>query len=316
MDNIIEYSLNKIYHFYVEDFDKIVLKTLFSLLLLFVVLIIEWYWVGWERSAAKKITSLSKSTITDIFYYVITISGVLLLVSALMSGGIPYIIALKVKDQITVFSGISFLAPTIHFAIYFVILDFAGYWKHRALHEIPFLWQIHKLHHSASEFNIMTVFREHPLDRSISVMIRAFIMMILGVPLEEYPMFVMLIGIVGYVKHSNIPYDFGWFGKYAIQSPKDHWIHHSDEIEHQDKNYAINFAIWDHLFRTYYSGNKVNDNIGIRFNDMNKKGIFYDTFICYFRLFVDCYNYILCFVRRQKFESLERRINFSNIDLL
>ncbi|WP_226813891.1 sterol desaturase family protein [Aliarcobacter butzleri] len=34
----------------------------------------------------------------------------------------------------------------------FVVSDFTRYWLHRFLHTIPFLWEFHKIHHSATVF--------------------------------------------------------------------------------------------------------------------------------------------------------------------
>jgi Sterol desaturase len=38
--------------------------------------------------------------------------------------------------------------PLISFLIYLIVLDFAGYWYHRAQHQIQWWWELHAVHHS------------------------------------------------------------------------------------------------------------------------------------------------------------------------
>ena len=45
-----------------------------------------------------------------------------------------------------------------------VINDFAAYWVHRGLHQIPALWSIHQVHHSAETLTPFTLLRVHPLE--------------------------------------------------------------------------------------------------------------------------------------------------------
>ena len=179
------------------------------------------------------------------------------------TGGIPFALNKAIRDVIY-FNFNEFVSPVVHFAIYFILLDFLGYWAHRIMHNNTVLWQIHKYHHSASEMNGLTVAREHPLNEGLNIFIRGVALTITGVPPEHYPYFVTTIGLWGTFKHTNILYSLGWFGKYVLQSPKDHWIHHSTESKHHNKNFANNFVIWDHLFGTYYHGDDLNANVGLK----------------------------------------------------
>jgi hypothetical protein len=70
-----------------------------------------------------------------------------------------------------------------------------------------------------------------------------------------------LFGGIGFVKHSAIPWH-GWFGKYVIQSARDHSIHHSKLRKHHDSNFANYFPIWDHLFGTYSDGDAIGVELG------------------------------------------------------
>ena len=174
------------------------------------------------------------------------------------------------------------------------MLDFMAYWQHRLLHTVPFLWNIHKFHHSAESFATITVLREHPLDGAVRSIFLAFPIALLGYPVIDYPILVTLIGMVGYFKHSQLLSRWGWFGTYVIQSPLDHWIHHSDNPKHFNSNYSNNFAIWDHLFGTYYKGTDVNTSIGLtnekRINEVNT---FKALWLCEKDLLIDMTNAVL-----------------------
>ena len=47
---------------------------------------------------------------------------------------------------------------------YFILNDFSRFFVHKLLHEVPFLWEFHKVHHSARVLTPITVFRTHPVE--------------------------------------------------------------------------------------------------------------------------------------------------------
>ena len=46
----------------------------------------------------------------------------------------------------------------------FLLWDLSRYLLHRLLHAIPFLWEIHKVHHSAEVLTPFTLYRNHPIE--------------------------------------------------------------------------------------------------------------------------------------------------------
>ena len=42
--------------------------------------------------------------------------------------------------------------------------DFTRYWLHRLMHSVPFLWEFHKVHHSAEVLTPITFYRVHPVE--------------------------------------------------------------------------------------------------------------------------------------------------------
>lgn len=261
---------------YVEALPELLQSIGISLCMVLVVWLVELYYVGWQKSGMRRVlVHPSRSTINDIFYYILYVTGAVIVLAWIMSFGLPVMIRLAVRDFIDLNLG-QYLGGFLHLLAYLVMLDFFMYWQHRLMHRIPVLWHIHAFHHSASEFNTITVFRERPLDKALAAVTSLIPAILLGVPVAQYPLFITVYGIIGYLKHSQIPWRMGWFGKYVVHSPIDHWIHHSVEFEHYDQNFANSFAIWDHLFGTYYKGDKINTAIGLPDEPYNQRFFLYD----------------------------------------
>src|SRR4051812_46547493 len=43
-------------------------------------------------------------------------------------------------------------------------IDFTTYWVHRLAHKLPWLWRVHRVHHSDTTMDSSTFFRFHPLE--------------------------------------------------------------------------------------------------------------------------------------------------------
>ena len=163
----------------------------------------------------------------------------------------------------------------------FIVSDFTRYWLHRFLHTIPFLWEFHKVHHSAKVLTPITFYRVHPVENflfglrysfSIGLVTGVFIYlfgamidiyMVLGV--NAFLFFFSLIG--SNLRHSHVPISYGRFIEKWFISPKQHQIHHSRK--HFDKNYGGYIAIWDRIFGTLCLSNSVKVmKFGLRVNQM------------------------------------------------
>ena len=55
------------------------------------------------------------------------------------------------------------------FVVYWLAFHFVGYWVHRVWHTSVF-WNVHRLHHSASEMNFITVLRIHPAETLVRIL--------------------------------------------------------------------------------------------------------------------------------------------------
>jgi sterol desaturase/sphingolipid hydroxylase (fatty acid hydroxylase superfamily) len=142
-----------------------------------------------------------------------------------------------------------------------------GYWlNHWLSHKVPFLWEFHKVHHTAEVLTPLTNFRVHPVYSWIFANILAFSAAIangfghyaFGDTAYQYAIndtnIILVIFIHAYVhlQHSHMWISFrGLLGRILI-SPAHHQIHHSDNPAHYNSNYGSCLALWDWMFGTLY----------------------------------------------------------------
>jgi sterol desaturase/sphingolipid hydroxylase (fatty acid hydroxylase superfamily) len=163
-------------------------------------------------------------------------------------------------------TGEATLAARVAFTVALVLaVDFAKFFAHFLQHKIPVLWEFHKVHHSAQVLTPLTNFRLHPVDVMLEQLLAAVLVgTVVGAFGYFYPggvveLTIMNIGAIYFVyflaanlRHSHIPLQFGWRTSHFLSSPYMHQIHHSSEVRHWDRNYALIFSFWDGLFRSLY----------------------------------------------------------------
>ncbi|WP_417335299.1 sterol desaturase family protein [Halobacteriovorax marinus] len=145
------------------------------------------------------------------------------------------------------------LHALIQFAIYILTFSFSTYTIHRLNHTVPYLWNIHALHHSSEELTVTATFRDHPLSL---VYVEVFSFMIVRTMIfSEAVRNVADIFTMCWIlfTHSNLNIRSPFLSKFLIM-PHDHLWHHSKECKkRKGQNYGSILSIWDHLFNTYYS---------------------------------------------------------------
>src|SRR5665213_3606005 len=51
--------------------------------------------------------------------------------------------------------------------VFFIAYDFGRFVAHSVQHDVPVLWEFHKVHHSAEVLTPITAFRAHPVDLAL-----------------------------------------------------------------------------------------------------------------------------------------------------
>ncbi|MEP6902834.1 MAG: sterol desaturase family protein [Actinomycetota bacterium] len=144
-----------------------------------------------------------------------------------------------------------------------LIANLCGYWAHRLLHTVPFLWKMHAVHHSSTELDWLASARLHPLDQIFSQALIFVPLYALGFTKEVFGAYLMLSVVHAIFNHSNVRFEFGFLRR-IITTPLYHHWHHSNDREAKNKNFAGQFPLLDWLFGTHYlPKNKMPQTYGI-----------------------------------------------------
>jgi sterol desaturase/sphingolipid hydroxylase (fatty acid hydroxylase superfamily) len=129
--------------------------------------------------------------------------------------------------------------------------DLVQYWIHRAYHEVPWLWRLHAVHHSAEHMDWIAGSRTHILQ---TLMDRTFVMVplyLLGPSKEALDAYVVYAALLAVFIHSNVGLPMGPL-KWIITTPQFHHWHHSSDKPAIDTNYAAYLPLYDKLFGTFH----------------------------------------------------------------
>jgi len=133
--------------------------------------------------------------------------------------------------------------------LWLVLNDFFLYWLHRSMHKFSWLWALHKIHHSQTDLNPLTTWRNHWLEL-IYVSSSAFVTsLLLGYIRPLHPIVLGLFAVSQFAQHSDIDWTYGPIGRFIV-SPRFHSRHHSTAPEDLNVNFGGLLIIWDDLFGT------------------------------------------------------------------
>lgn len=155
--------------------------------------------------------------------------------------------------------------------VFFLVDDLSRFSLHWLLHKNTWLWQLHKVHHSAEQLTPVTLYRMHPVEmafyyfRSLLVfsgVVGTFLFLfagkLTGMTVLGVNVFLFLFNVLGAnLRHSPVPLSYGRWERWLI-SPVQHQIHHSIQPVHFDKNFGSVLSVWDRLAGTWRSGVGVN----------------------------------------------------------
>jgi sterol desaturase/sphingolipid hydroxylase (fatty acid hydroxylase superfamily) len=157
----------------------------------------------------------------------------------------------------------------------FIAYEF-GYWlDHYLSHRVPFLWEFHKVHHTAEVLTPLTNYRVHPGDTLVFVNILALTMggtegllnYAFGKPVAPFTLWsnniIILAGtyLIDHLHHTHFWIAFtGFWGKVFV-SPAHHQIHHSTNPIHFNKNMGSCLSIFDWMFGTLHLPQKEREKL-------------------------------------------------------
>jgi len=146
-------------------------------------------------------------------------------------------------------SGIGFW-PMLLLAVF--TFELISYWFHRALHAYPILWRVHAVHHSDTEVDFTTAYRNHPLELNINAPLTIPVILMLGFPVEVVTAYQLLKTSISVFAHSNVrlPAGLDRALRFVLVTPDFHRLHHCSEKVYTDSNFSAAFPIYDYVFGT------------------------------------------------------------------
>lgn len=269
-------------------------------LLIFLLFFILDLYIRKDDSTYTRLKYKNPSLIFDLSVFAYDFLRLYPILVLIFSLGIPY----TIKKYSGLESSYKFLNilpnAALQALIYFIIIDFLSYWYHRGLHRISFLWELHKVHHSADSMNFLTSNRRHPLEQGIKQIFLFFPLLLVGSPIETYAILSIFYITTGYLHHSGLQWDFGLVGKYILVSPKYHLIHHSISKQHYDKNFSARLVWWDKVFGTYAPTSEIVIGVGLQGSNHNELGFLQSIIYAQKRFFVQLYLSIKNILHRNK----------------
>jgi len=134
-----------------------------------------------------------------------------------------------------------------------VTLDLVIYFQHRAFHAIPWLWRLHRMHHTDVEIDVTTGIRFHPIEIILSLLLKLVFVLLLGAPAIAVLIFEVLLSSASVFNHSNIriPKRIDHVLRWFLVTPDMHRVHHSVYKAETDSNFGFSVPWWDRIFGTY-----------------------------------------------------------------
>ena len=242
-------------------------------------------------------------------------NGIILLMLGFPLVGVIAINGIAIADNVGAYLSAEFgardplmtstwLIVSVQFLVFFLSVDFVGYWVHRWCHTNALLWHLHKPHHTAETLTPWTLFRQHPIEFFGLNIIPAICggaftgLVLYATGSQIHPGMVVAVTTTAYIaffvidvfSHVHLPISYGWLNRIVL-APVMHNLHHSMEPHHWDKNNAVILTLWDWMFGTLYLPKKgeswrwgCNDE---EYGDNNPhktlRGFYFDPFVTLWR---------------------------------
>jgi sterol desaturase/sphingolipid hydroxylase (fatty acid hydroxylase superfamily) len=135
-----------------------------------------------------------------------------------------------------------------------VLMDGVEYGVHRFAHAWRPFWLVHSAHHSDPHVDFTTGARHHPLDTTVSLVIRLGLYLLLGLPVWIEVIRAILVNVMALWQHANVRAPAALEAlRPVLVTPAVHRVHHVPDAPLVDRNFGQILSIWDRLFGTYHA---------------------------------------------------------------
>ena len=153
-------------------------------------------------------------------------------------------------------------------ALVMLVLTDVTLWAiHYVFHVVPWLWDYHKVHHSAEVMTPITAARMHPVEEitdaaAVSIVtgvcyagfVHAFGDSAVIFTVFDTNVFMAVFFLAAFnLRHSHVWVRYPTWLQHIFICPAQHQIHHSKAPQHWDRNMGFVFACWDWAAGTLYA---------------------------------------------------------------
>ena len=162
----------------------------------------------------------------------------------------------------------------IGFVLSLLLIDLVKYLVHYGMHRLPWLWRLHRMHHTDQDYDFTIGLRFHPFEALLSPVIYLAVIAVLGAPVLAVMLSELVLVVLAIVSHGNIrvPRQLDSVGRWFIVTPDMHRVHHSTNWVESNSNFGIVFPWWDRLFGSYCAQPAAgHDGMGIGLRDFRAR---------------------------------------------
>jgi sterol desaturase/sphingolipid hydroxylase (fatty acid hydroxylase superfamily) len=142
----------------------------------------------------------------------------------------------------------------VQLLIIFVLRDFMQWSIHRLLHNVSWMWEFHKVHHSTEVMGFAALMRYHFMEHFFYRSLEYIPLAMMGFGISDFFIVHIFTLVTGQLGHANLHINLGPL-KYILNGPQMHLWHHAKEFPASHPkgiNFGITLSVWDYLFKTNY----------------------------------------------------------------
>jgi sterol desaturase/sphingolipid hydroxylase (fatty acid hydroxylase superfamily) len=145
------------------------------------------------------------------------------------------------------------LPPTGTTVLAVLALDLAFYAAHVAMHRVPALWRLHRVHHCDAMVDVTTSIRQHPGETAVRYAFLAAGALAVGASPGAYAIHRSASVLFALLEHANLrlPPRVDDMLAWIVTWPTFHKVHHARDPRLTDTNYGNLVSWWDRLFGTF-----------------------------------------------------------------
>jgi len=133
-----------------------------------------------------------------------------------------------------------------------LLMDYAYWWWHWAMHMMPLLWIFHNVHHTDLDMDVSTAARFHFGEMVFSIAFLSLAVVVCGIGPLMFVVFFITFEAATMFHHSNwrLPIKVERILNLVLVTPRMHGIHHSIVQRETNSNWGTLFCWWDKLHGT------------------------------------------------------------------